>query len=321
MRGLVQQSTWILWGVIVLVCGTIFFLTPATASARDCCLVIEQKHSYLKSTVDNPGLFTGDTIKTSNLRPSPPVPASCTVRSPGATCPPDEPKVNENCEGGGDGNELCTFIKRTYQKVSCEATLKCHEKLKTLSNCSNLAQAACDRANGCFWDGLACQNKYDRSICTKLKSEALCTGTNGSKTCVWKKEIRACITKTEGRLSQNRLNQSDILPDCAVNGTCRSINDLVETAIRMARKLFGLFGSFAFLMFIYGGVRMIASFGNPEQFQKGKTVLSAAIIGIIISFGAFMLIGYVLQAVGLDSDLRAGVSVKEPAAPTETPAP
>lgn len=306
----------------------------AKAVALDCCLVTKTPYSHSRTSEDAPGIFTGN-IDVDGAPKSGDPQVTCRPKNGGARCSPVE-RTDSSCSvahpeicigsPGSDacdrailaqssGDQECTFLETKELEVSCVVYDECTSILKKLSNCGNLNLGSCEKAKGCFWDGSGCQNKYDRSVCSKLKSKKTCDGPDGSQTCLWNKDLKVCITKIEGVLSANRTNESDILPDCAVNGTCRSLDDLVQTAIKIARKLFGLFGSLAFVMFIYGGVRMIASFGNPEQFQKGKSILGAAIVGIIIAFASFMLIGYVLQALGVDGELRSGVSVTEPSTP------
>ena len=48
-----------------------------------------------------------------------------------------------------------------------------------------------------------------------------------------------------------------------------------------------------------GGLFMIVSFGNAERFKKGQQILVAAVIGMIISFSAFLLVNYILEALNV----------------------
>jgi len=52
-------------------------------------------------------------------------------------------------------------------------------------------------------------------------------------------------------------------------------------------------------MFVIGGLFMIVSFGNAERFKKGQQILVAAVIGMIISFSAFLLVNYILEALNV----------------------
>ncbi|MBU0661262.1 pilin [Patescibacteria group bacterium] len=96
-----------------------------------------------------------------------------------------------------------------------------------------------------------------------------------------------------------------VIPDCAFTyGGCRDINDLLLLGINAAQLLLSIIGTVAFLMFMYGGVVMITSFGNAEKFKQGQQILIAAVVGIIIALGAYLLVDTLLDALGVASDFR-----------------
>ena len=95
------------------------------------------------------------------------------------------------------------------------------------------------------------------------------------------------------------------LPRCAFDGSCRDVNKLLELVIRSAQFVFGLIGSVALVMFVYGGFLMITAFGSAEKFKKGTGVLVAAVVGLFIAFGAYLLIDFVLDALNVSSVFRA----------------
>ncbi|MBD3247743.1 hypothetical protein GF382_00440 [Candidatus Falkowbacteria bacterium] len=77
-----------------------------------------------------------------------------------------------------------------------------------------------------------------------------------------------------------------------------SLNDFVQLAVNVANWILGIVGSLALLMFIYGGVTMIFSAGNPETVKKGKKILLNSIIGLVIVFSAYTIIQFALSALG-----------------------
>lgn len=87
-----------------------------------------------------------------------------------------------------------------------------------------------------------------------------------------------------------------VLPTCAFRGDCNSLNDLLVLAVNVGKFVFQFIGVAAFAMFVLGGFFMITSFGNAEKFKKGQEILVAAIVGMIISFGAYLLINFILDA-------------------------
>jgi hypothetical protein len=111
-----------------------------------------------------------------------------------------------------------------------------------------------------------------------------------------------CSTDTSSK-------KSDIIPDCALDKNvkdnyCKDVSSLVELAINVGQFLFSIIGGLAFVMFIYGGFKMILSFGNAEKFKEGRNILVAAVIGLAIAFGAYMLIDFILDALTVGEGFR-----------------
>ncbi len=109
----------------------------------------------------------------------------------------------------------------------------------------------------------------------------------------------------------SELIDSKFIPQCALEnptggeagkakeGECRNISIFVVLLIHLANYLFSIVGALALLFFIYGGFTLILSRGATEQVKKGKDIMVAAIIGLVIVFGAYMLVGFLGDAVGL----------------------
>ena len=88
-----------------------------------------------------------------------------------------------------------------------------------------------------------------------------------------------------------------------VNGeNCRDISIFVILLLKFSSYLFTIVGALALLFFIYGGFILILSRGATDQVQKGKDIMVAAIIGLVIVFGAYMLVRFLGTAVGLKGD-------------------
>lgn len=54
--------------------------------------------------------------------------------------------------------------------------------------------------------------------------------------------------------------------------------------------------SFAILMFVIGGVLWITSGGNTERVQRGRTIMVEAVIGTLLVFAAYAIVGFTLAA-------------------------
>ena len=71
-----------------------------------------------------------------------------------------------------------------------------------------------------------------------------------------------------------------------------------------AEFIFRIIGTVAFVLFIAGGFVMITSFGNAEKFKKGRDILIAATVGLIIAFSAFFLVRELLDILGVANEFR-----------------
>jgi hypothetical protein len=78
------------------------------------------------------------------------------------------------------------------------------------------------------------------------------------------------------------------------------LSDIVSQVILFSQFLLGITGSLALGAFIYGGFRMLISAGEPEGIKKGKDALIGAVIGLIIVFASFLIIKFVMNAMGLE---------------------
>ena len=84
---------------------------------------------------------------------------------------------------------------------------------------------------------------------------------------------------------------------------CKDISIFVQLLLNIANAALAVIGSFALVFFIYGGFVLILSQGNPERVKKGRDILTAAIIGLIIAFAAYAAVQFLGTAVGLGDDI------------------
>lgn len=68
------------------------------------------------------------------------------------------------------------------------------------------------------------------------------------------------------------------------------IADVIEAVL-------GVVGALALLFFVYGGVMMLISAGNPERIQKGRDTLMWATVGLIVVFGSYGIVQAIFLAI------------------------
>jgi len=141
---------------------------------------------------------------------------------------------------------------------------------------------------------------YTEGKCTEKSSGSAGAGTTASESSASDKYGTGYFEK----LNPPPQDYKGALPPCAFSGTCRDVNNLIELIINFGRGMFAIMGSFAFAFFVYGGFTIILSLGNSEKVNKGKQILTAAIIGIVVAFTAYMLIDFMLDALKVNETFR-----------------
>lgn len=113
----------------------------------------------------------------------------------------------------------------------------------------------------------------------------------------------AAATATKEPVKPN----NSLLPDCLFYGQeftdqCKSINTFVEFGIKLGAFAFSIVGALALGALIYGGFMLVISGGNSERMSKGWGAIFAAAIGLAITFSGYVLVQFIISAIGANSD-------------------
>ncbi len=150
--------------------------------------------------------------------------------------------------------------------------------------------------------GVECSGKSTETECKNFKTEW-----DKKKSSLSGATAAADFESTYG--ANNGL--SKIIPNCVLGDPsknsvedekCRDVSIFVIFLINIARYLFSIVGGLALAMFIYGGFTLILSQGSSDKVKKGTEIITASVIGLIIMFGAYMLVQYLGEAIKLKSD-------------------
>lgn len=178
---------------------------------------------------------------------------------------------------------------------------------------NSTSKQTCESDSQCLWQvaGAKCLAKADTSIdCAQLPSDVClaarhCTA-GENNTCV-KKTTQVEVSKAIDQYIAEQYKRPDgyegPLPPCAFTGSCRNVEDLVQVGVNVANWLFGIIAGLGFAFFVYGGLTMVLSFGNSEKVGQGKQILVAATVGMIIAFSAYVLVSFVVKAIGINPNL------------------
>mgnify|MGYP001567564078 CR=1 FL=1 len=278
--------------VVALFVGT--FFVADSAEALQCCLT--------KSVSDSK-------------------PSSCVLKG---SNPCNFGKMLLPCDGGGATKYVfnpdtklietqCVYGKTLYEnqaeEVDCANIRICKEAAtKALNDCSALKSLGdCDMVSSlCFWS-------TNRNTCYSLSDVDNCPGFNQAdcgkvKACKWEGD-RCLNPLLKGVSDQYTKGYSKekypLFQSCVLDGSCRSLSNILYTVLAIVQFIFKYVGAIAFIFFVFGGFTMILSFGNAEKFKKGQQVLVAAVIGLIIVFGAYLMISFVLEALGVGVEFKA----------------
>jgi hypothetical protein len=96
------------------------------------------------------------------------------------------------------------------------------------------------------------------------------------------------------------ISESTLGKPCYERGDC-GLNDFIKIIDASYTTIFGFIGSIALLMFMVGGVLFLISGGNQEKVTKARNLMISAVIGLLIVFASYLIIDFVLNAVGYEN--------------------
>ncbi len=70
------------------------------------------------------------------------------------------------------------------------------------------------------------------------------------------------------------------------------VNEIVR---RLIQGIFGITGSVALLMFVWGGFQWLFSAGEQDRIKKGKETIKWAVLGLTVMLLAYVLVSAVLS--------------------------
>lgn len=78
-----------------------------------------------------------------------------------------------------------------------------------------------------------------------------------------------------------------------------SLNDIIILIVSVSRWILGIVGSLTLIMFIYGGFTFLISAGSSEKVGEARKIIVAAVVGLLIVLSSFLIIKFVLGAMGI----------------------
>ena len=82
--------------------------------------------------------------------------------------------------------------------------------------------------------------------------------------------------------------------ECTSNCT---LNTFISLGVNLSEIILGVVGALTLAMFIYGGVKLILSGGSSEKVTEGKNIILGSVVGLLIVFGSYSIINFVINDV------------------------
>lgn len=82
--------------------------------------------------------------------------------------------------------------------------------------------------------------------------------------------------------------------ECRKNGNC-TLNDAMQVFVNVANFILGITGSAVLFVFVYGGWKWLLSRGETKWVDSGKAAMTGGVIGLIIIFGAYVAINFIVS--------------------------
>lgn len=86
---------------------------------------------------------------------------------------------------------------------------------------------------------------------------------------------------------------SDSCP-CRATGDC-TLDDVLQVFVNVSTFILGISGSAVLFVFVYGGVKWLFSHGEGKWVDEGKRAMTAGVIGLVIIFGAYVAINFIVS--------------------------
>lgn len=207
---------------------------------------------------------------------------------------PAQAQVGKTCPGGNSECASGTICSPTTLKCVVEPGCTTDDQCGTGSKCNAgkcvvTTTATCTSNSGCA-TGQTCNAGKCISGQTACTTNASC---GNGQTC----NAGKCVTSPTATPSTGTTPAGTTSTVTALTNPLKisSAGDLIKNLINF---ILGFVGVIAAAMIVYGGIVYMTSAGNDQRIQQGKNILTYAIVGLIISIAAGIIVNLVLAGIG-----------------------
>ena len=87
---------------------------------------------------------------------------------------------------------------------------------------------------------------------------------------------------------------------CLPAGDC-TLCDLVQVGLNLSDIIVATSGVLVWVMFFYGGLMWLISYGDSGKIKKGQDIIKAAVVGLFIVFFAWTIVSLIQTAMSADT--------------------
>lgn len=88
---------------------------------------------------------------------------------------------------------------------------------------------------------------------------------------------------------------------CRDSGNC-SLSDVLQVFVNLSTFILGISGTAVLFVFVYGGFKWMIARGDHKAIHDGTTAITAGAVGLIIIFGAYVAINFIVSGLTTKSD-------------------
>jgi hypothetical protein len=93
------------------------------------------------------------------------------------------------------------------------------------------------------------------------------------------------------------LLSDSLIKDAECSSDSCTLNTFIALGVSLSDIILGLVGALTLAMFIYGGLVLLLSGGSAEKVSKGKEIILGSVVGLLIVFGSYTIIKFVVNDV------------------------
>jgi len=140
---------------------------------------------------------------------------------------------------------------------------------------------------------------FTRDIGAGRISTCACNGNEGL--------VCNCTCQSVNRVDNCQVGWLIKDPVCACCGDC-TLQNFLDLGVNVANQILKYLGVAALFLLVIGGLIWITSGGSAEKVQKGKKIVSGAIIGLIVVLFSYTLVSLMMKTLRTESYLPSAQS-------------